>query len=125
MGRLVPPACDWEKPMRFRAILPAAILAASALATDYARSSETERLANEIANLRALPFGFAAWCEGGTLRMNRKGSGGFRVTDSAICHFVPDCDFVCTTDPNREQQPDNLPVPHCHGLQPPAPDGTI
>ena len=124
-GRLVAHAVDRGYPVRHLSIVLAATLAATVPATDAARSDEAERLANEITNLRALPYGFAAWCESGTLRMNREGSGGFHVTDSAICRFMPEGHFVCTTDPNREEQPNHPPIPHCHELEAPDPGGAI
>ncbi|NNG06044.1 MAG: hypothetical protein HKM95_18330 [Inquilinus sp.] len=111
--------------MRRDAVFFRAALAAALLLANAAQAGEAERLANEITNLRALPFGFAAWCDGGTLRMNREGGGGFRVSDSAICRLVPDRHFVCTADPNREEQPNAEPVPHCHELEAPEPGGAI
>lgn len=81
-----------------------------------------QRLADEIANLRALPHGFAAWCDRGDLRMGSKRGGRFLVRGAAVCEGVADGWLVCTADPEREAQPDGEPAPHCYSLKPPRRD---
>lgn len=111
--------------MRYGMIFLGVIISATSLIAHAAPADEAERLRNEITNLRALPFGFAAWCDTGTLRMNQEGRAGFRVSNSAICRLVPDGDFVCTTDPYRQDQPDGSLIDHCHELQEPKPGDGI
>lgn len=111
--------------MHYGVIFLAISIAAATFSACAAPLDDGERLRNEITNLRALPFGFAAWCDNGTLRMSREGGAGFRVSDSAICRLVPDGHFICTTDPHREAQPDGVPIEHCHGLEAPEPGDAI
>ena len=72
---------------RFTAVTSAVFVSANLLAAPVASKEDNQRLKMEIDNLRALPRGFAAWCDGTTLRIGSR-SSNFFISRSALCNIV-------------------------------------
>jgi hypothetical protein len=111
------PGCQARFARKFPCFAGVAVMLSATIVTPLPARADIEF---ELQNLRSLPVGYRAWCEGGDLLFKSPRSARFRIAGAALCAGKPDGYTICSSDGGAARSTGNdRDVPLCSKIEAP------